>query len=107
MYLIKKYYFSGRKIKEIIKKKNELLFIECCFQSDSKIVATCERLDCRRKYKFDDRSHKKKRNNYAERFYCSDRKSLKEYWHCILFENHMNGVKNAVVVKSLKMSEKN
>ena len=67
--------------------KNELLFIECCFQSDSQIVATCERLDCRGKYKFDDRSHKKI-NGDVERFYCLDRKSLKEYWHCLLFENH-------------------
>ena len=88
MYLIKKYYFSGRKIKEIVIPKNELLFIECCFQSDSKIAAACERLDCRGKYKFDDRSHKK-RNSDVERSYCLDRKSLKEYWHCVLFENHM------------------
>ena len=63
-------------------------FLECCFESNSKTVATCERLGCRGKHKFDERLCKK-RNGDVERFYCLDRKSLKEHWHCVLFENHM------------------
>ena len=63
-------------------------FLECCFESNSKTVATCERLGCRGKHKFDERLCKK-RNGDVERFYCLDRKSLKEYWHCVLFKNHM------------------
>ena len=84
-------------------------FLECCFESNSKTVATCERLGCRGKHKFDERLCKK-RNGDVERFYCLDRKSLKEHWHCVLFENHMicpEWCQDVVVVKSLKMLEIN
>ena len=34
-------------------------FLECCFESDSKIAMICERLGCLGKHKFCERSHKK------------------------------------------------
>ena len=63
-------------------------FLECCFESDSKIAMICERLGCLGKHKFCERSHKE-RNGNVEGFCYLDRKNLKEYWHCVWLENHM------------------
>ena len=73
MYLILKYSFLEGKIKEIIIPKTctKNYFLGCCFESDKKEITTPERLGCRGKHKFDERSFKK--NNDVEKCYCLNR----------------------------------